>query len=65
MNIETNHEWWKIKVYNEVTEFLRHPSLTRKRQLDFLLTEYEEQFNQSTNSTSNCFSEMELTMNGQ
>lgn len=65
MNIETNHEWWKIKVYNEVTEFLRHPSLTRKRQLDFLLTEYEEQFSQSTNSTSNCFSEMELTMNGQ
>ena len=65
MNIEINHEWWKIKVYNEVTEFLRHPSLTRKRQLDFLLTEYEEQFSPSTNSTSNCFSEMELTMNGQ
>lgn len=65
MNIEISHEWWKIKVYNEVTEFLRHPSLFRKRQLDILLTEYEELFSQSTNSAHNCFNEMELAMNGQ
>jgi hypothetical protein len=64
MNIEISHEWWKIRVYNEVAEFLRHFSLTRKRQLDILLTEDEVLFSQSTNSAHNCFSEMELAMNG-
>ncbi|WP_455223264.1 hypothetical protein [Kaarinaea lacus] len=65
MYIDTSHEWWKIKVYNEVAEFLKHPSIARKQQLNVVLTTYEEMFNHSAHTGRDSFSEMELTMNDQ
>jgi len=65
MYVDGGHEWWKIKVYSELAEFLKHPSPTRKRQLDMTLITYEELFNHSARTDGNCFSEMELTMNDQ
>jgi len=65
MHANVSHEWWKIKVYNEVAEFLKHPSLARKMQLDLALNTYEEIFKHSTGSAGSSFSEMELAMNDQ
>ena len=65
MHVDASHEWWKIKVYNEVAEFLKHPSIARKQQLDIVLSNYEEMFNHAGNISRNSFSEMELTMNDQ
>ncbi|WP_455201612.1 hypothetical protein [Kaarinaea lacus] len=63
MLVESNREWWKIKVYNEVSEYLRHPSNARKQQLQTLLTVYAEMHNQSLDSETVTYSEMELSMN--
>ena len=63
MKNEISREWWKIKVYNEVSEYLKYPSAMRKLQLQTALAEYEKMFNQLNDINNNCFHEMELTMN--
>ena len=63
MQVESNREWWKIKVYNEVSEFLKHPSSTRKQQLQTALSVYTEMHNQSASSETATYAEMELSMN--
>lgn len=63
MQTEISREWWKIKVYNEVSEFLKHPCANRKQQLQTVLAEYEDIFTHSGDSNTSCFNEMELTMN--
>lgn len=63
MQVESNREWWKIKVYNEVSEYLKHPSNARKQQLQTLLSVYAETHNQSTNTETVTYTEMELSMN--
>jgi len=63
MQVESNPEWWKIKVYNEVSEFLKHPSNARKRQLQTALIEYEEIFNHLSHNDTDNYTDMELSMN--
>ena len=63
MNVESNREWWKIKVYNEVSEFLKHPSNARKQQLQTVLSVYADMHNLSTSAETTVYTDMELSMN--
>jgi len=63
MQGENSREWWKIKVYNEVSEFLKHLSNARKLQLQTALIEYEQMFNCLSSAETGKHSEMELSMN--
>ncbi len=64
MAIQNNREWWKVKVYNEVSAYLRYPNFDRKQQLQSILIEYEKIFRQSGDIENNQFSDLEITMNG-
>jgi len=63
MHIESNREWWKIKVYNEVSEYLKHPSNARKQQLQTVLIEYEQVFKHVASTETGKYADMELAMN--
>jgi hypothetical protein len=63
MHIESYRDWWKIKVYNEVSEYLKHPSNARKQQLQTVLVEYEQVFKHVTSSETDKYTDMELAMN--
>ena len=64
MAIPSNNEWWKIKVYNEVSAYLRHPNAAHKQNLQKVINEYETIFGQSNNDDSGQYSELEISMNG-
>jgi len=63
MNIQTNEEWWKMKVYNEVSRFLKHPNQDQRQNLQTALLEYEEIFNRLLAKEVNAFNELEVSMN--
>lgn len=63
MHVQVNQEWLKIKVYNEVAEFLKHPCVDRKLQLQRLLAEYENIFIQLGGNNTSDFTDMEISMN--
>ena len=64
MQTDINREWWKIKIYNEISNYLRHPSSNSKQQLDIALLEYEQIFRRlaTANDVAN-LDNMELSMN--
>jgi len=63
MHIQTNEEWWKMKVYNEVSQFLKHPNQDQKRNLQTALLKYEEIFNRILSTDVNAFNDLEVSMN--
>ncbi|MGD8560785.1 MAG: hypothetical protein PVF34_11260 [Gammaproteobacteria bacterium] len=65
MQTEYNREWWKMKVYDRLSEYLKHPSDSHRQQLNSALAEYEMMFAQFTGNSNEatCFSDMELSMN--
>lgn len=63
MQVENNREWWRIKVYNQVSEFLKHPNHSRKQQLQTALIEYEEIFNSTANNDPGNYVDLEASMN--
>ena len=65
MHTEFNREWWKMKVYNEISEYLKHPTDDHKLRLARALAEYEQIFTRLADSAndSSRFISMELSMN--
>ena len=64
MQTDINREWWKRKVYTEISNYLRHPNTSSRRQLDSALLEYEKIFSRLTLSSDvNTLNAMELSMN--
>jgi hypothetical protein len=63
MQTDVSLEWLKIKVYNEITAYLKYPSAVRKHQLYAALADYEAVFKVSGNSDTKGLNDMELAMN--
>ena len=63
MQTANNREWWKIKVYNQVSEYLKHPNHHRKQQLQAALVEYEEVFNSLATAEAGKYIDFEASMN--
>jgi hypothetical protein len=64
MQTDINREWWKMKVYNEVSNYLKYPNTANKQQLHSVLLEYEVIFNRLSNIDDVAsLDNMELSMN--
>ncbi|MGD8567553.1 MAG: hypothetical protein PVJ39_05675 [Gammaproteobacteria bacterium] len=65
MQTQFNREWWKMKAYNALAAYLKHPNDNRKQQLHTALAQYEQMFNRSQGNTGTtaAFPDMELSMN--
>jgi hypothetical protein len=65
MQTQFNREWWKMKAYNALADYLKHPNDDRKQQLHTTLAQYEQMFNrlQGNTDTTSPFPDMELSMN--
>lgn len=66
MQSHFNREWWKMKAYNALADYLKHPNDDHIQQLHAALAHYEQMFNRIPGNADATppFPDMDLSMNG-